>query len=319
LDASLDPAIQRQKISDSVPHVSSARAMHRAVRAALGASFFTDWCARPPYSGFDRRFLGAVQRCTGWPSPSDYDGLAREVTPSGLPGDAAGEPTSLPRFVPQELEAVERCGGYEQHVARLRAVPTRAQSWHDFFNMAVWAHFPRTRWALNELHVDPRLGPVDPRNGRAPQQNVVAQLDESGIVVGSSSVELLAELRELRFKRVFWERRDELLATTRFWMIGHGSLESLLAPHLGLASKAVLLELDQPPITEQEAERQPEAETALRGAIDRRVAALVRSWRDGAPLLDPIPLLGIPGYADNARGDFYDDARYFRFARRSAQ
>jgi hypothetical protein len=299
--------------------------MHRAVRAALGATFFTDWCARPPYSAFDARFSSAVARCTGWPSPTEYDRLAREVTrseprspSSSLAPSADGEEehARLPHFVPQDLRAVERCGGYEQHVARLRAVPTRAKSWHDFFNMAVWAHFPRTRWALNELHVDQSLGPVDPRNGRAPQQNVAAQLDESGIVVASSSLEVLAELRELRFKRVFWERRDELLATTRFWVIGHGSLESLLAPHLGLASKGVLLELDRPPAGEHALERDPEAEAQLRVAIDRRVAALVRSWRDGAPLLDPVPLLGIPGYADNARGDFYDDARYFRFERR---
>ncbi len=302
--------------------------MHRAVRAALGATFFTEWCARPPYSALDARFLSAVKRCTGWPSPTEYDGLARVVTCS-LPlsrspllapsAEVDDEQARLPHFVPQDLDAVERCGGYEQHVAHLRAVPTRAQSWHDFFNMAVWAHFPRTRWALNELHVDQSLGPVDPRNGRAPQQNVAAQLDESGIVVASSSRDLLAELRELRFKRVFWERRDELLATTRFWVIGHGSLESLLAPHLGLASKGVLLELDRPPASEPALERNLEAEGALRSAIDRRVAELVRSWRDGAPLLDPVPLLGIPGYADNARGDFYDDVRYFRFERRSVK
>lgn len=293
--------------------------MHRAVRAALGATFFTDWCARPPYSGFDPRFLRAVERCTGWPSPAEYDRLAGEAAPSAALRDADDEAASLPYFVPQELEQIERCGGYEQHVARLRTVPTRAQSWHDFFNMAVWAHFPRTRWALNELHVDRSLGPVDRRNGRAPQQNAAAQLDESGIVVASSSAELLAELRELCFKRVFWERRDELLATTRFWVIGHGSLESLLAPHLGLASKGVLLELERPPVTEQEAATEPAAEAALRCSIDRCVAALVRSWRDGAPQLAPVPLLGIPGYTDNAHGSFYDDARYFRFARRGAK
>jgi hypothetical protein len=174
--------------------------------------------------------------------------------------------------------------------------------------MAVWAHFPRVRWALNAVHVDDSLGPVDPRNGRAPAQNVAAQLDESGIIVASSSRELLGELRELRFKRVFWERRAELLATTQFWIVGHGALESLLAPHLGLASKAVLLDLPRPPATYDGDE--------LRRESDQRVAGLIRGWRGSVPVLDPIPLLGIPGYADNAAPDFYDDARYFRFQRR---
>jgi hypothetical protein len=303
--------------------VPSPRAIHRATRAALSASFFTDWCARQPYSAFDERFLRAVQGCDGWPLPTDYDRLAHTVVVSApdvvapalrvvAPAPSSdNSATTLPRFVPQELEALRRAGGYEQHVARLRQVPTRAQSWHDFFNMLVWAHFPRTRWALNELHVDQSLGPVDPRNGRAPAQNVAAQLDESGIVVASSSAELLAELRALRFKRVFWERREELLATTRFWVIGHGSLESLLSPHLGLASKGVLLELDQPPSAVPDAE--------LRCWVDARVAELVRSWRASAPVLDPVPLLGVPGYADNASGSFYDDARYFRFQRQQPQ
>ena len=281
--------------------MQSARAIHRAAREAIEARFFTDWCGRAPYAAFHEQFLGAVGRLTSWPAPSEYDALARQVPSEG---------SELPRFVAQDREALRRLGGYEQHVAQARAVPTRERSWHDFFNMAVWAHFPRLRWALNSLHVDAALGPIDPRNGRAPQQNVAAQLDESGIIVASSSAELLAELRALRFKRVFWERRSELLATTRFWVIGHGMLESLLTPHPGLSAKAVLLELAQAPAAY--------AADDLRRQMDARVADLIHGWREGAPVLDPLPLLGIPGYADNSAPHFYDDERYFRFQRRDA-
>jgi hypothetical protein len=234
--------------------------------------------------------------------PEHYDALARLVPP--------GDGVALPRFVAQDREALRRSGGYEQHVAQSRAVPTRERSWHDFFNMAVWAHFPRVRWALNAIHVDRGLGPVDPRNGRAPAQNVASQLDESGIIVASSSPELLSALHELRFKYVFWQRRAELLATTRVWIVGHGSLESLLTPHLGLASKAVLLDLPRPPASYDD-------DDALRIATDERVAALVSGWRTNVPLLDPVPLLGLPGFADNSAPEFYDDSRYFRFARRA--
>jgi hypothetical protein len=138
---------------------------------------------------------------------------------------------------------------------------------------------------------------------------VASQLDESGIIVLSSSQALLSALRELRFKDVFWQRRDELLATTRFWIVGHGTLESLLTPHPGLASKALLLDLPAPPASYDA--------DALRIATDERVAAMVHAWRGCVPVLDPIPLLGIPGYANNAHPEFYDDARYFRFARRA--
>jgi hypothetical protein len=280
--------------------VQSGRALHQAARAAIEARWFADWCRKAPYAWLHERFVSAIECLAAWPKPETYDELARAVPqPAG---------TELPRFVAQAREALRQSGGYEQHVARERAVPTRERSWHDFFNMAVWAHFPRVRWALNSIHVDGSLGPIDPRNGRAPQQNVASQLDESGLIVASSDRQLLRGLRELRFKHVFWERRAELLATTRFFIIGHGTLESLLTPHLGLASKALLLDLPRPPCSYDDDE--------LRHGIDGRVAAIIAGWRDAAPLLDPVPLLGIPDYADNAAGDFYDDARYFRFQRR---
>jgi hypothetical protein len=287
--------------------VQSARAIHQAARRAIEARFFTDWCDRAPYTAFHPGFAGALRSFQVWPSAEQYDDLARQV-PQPV-DNAADAGAALPRFVAQDRAALRRLGGYEQHVAQLRAVPTRECCWHDFFNMAVWAHFPRLRWALNALHVNSALGAIDPRNGRAPAQNVAAQLDESGIIVASSAPELLAELRALRFKHVFWERRSELLATSRFWVVGHGMLESLLTPHRGLSAKALLLELPGAPASYDADE--------LRQQVDARAADQISAWASGMPTLDPLPLLGIPGYANNTTPDFYDDASYFRFERRS--
>jgi hypothetical protein len=280
--------------------VLSGRALHLAARAELEARWFVDWYERAPYGWLHERFVAAVRRLPTWPPPAKFDELAASV-----PRDALVE---LPRFVAQERAALELAGGYEEHVAKLRRVPTRERNWHDFFNMLVWAHFPRTRWALNSLHVDRSLGPVDPRNGRSPEQNVASQLDESGIVIASCDRELLRDLRELRFKRVFWQRRSAWLESARFWIVGHGSLESLLSPHPGLATKAVLLDLPRPPAAYDADE--------LRLMVDERTARIVEGWRGRAPRLDPIPLLGLPGFADNDRADLYDDPRYFRFERR---
>jgi len=284
--------------------VPSARAIHQAARLRIESRFFTDWCRRAPYASLHESFLGAVERLSAWPSPEDYDDLAARVPRATR--DAGG--LAVPRFVVQDRQELARLGGYEPHVARMRAVPTRARNWHDFFNMAVWAHFPRVRWALNAIHVDGALGPVDPRNGRAPEQNVAAQFDESGLIVASSSAELLAGLGGLRFKMVFWERREELLATTRFWVVGHGMLESLLTPHLGLSGKAVLVQLPRPPASY--------AADELRFGVDTLVAERIAGWRGRAPVLGPVPVLGIPGCADNSAPSFYDDTRYFRFERR---
>jgi hypothetical protein len=259
--------------------------------------FALDWLGRLPYREFHPRLLGALQRCSEWPAPEQYDELARLVP------QATG--VQLPRFVTQNREAIERAGGYERHVAELCAVPTRPGAWHDFFNMLVWAHFPKLRWALNSLHVDPEVGPKDPRNGRAPAQNLAATFDESGMLVLSTSPSLLSELRALHFKRAFWERREELLATTRFWVVGHGVLESLLAPHPGLSVRGLLLHVPSLPLAE--------GPDALRFELDAQAAALIRAWRTVRTVLDPIPLLCIPGYADNDSEAFYDDRLNVRF------
>lgn len=263
----------------------------------MSTPFALDWAIRRPYRDFHPCFSDALQAFTAWPAPEEYDELVRRVPQAS--------DVQLPRFVTENRDALKRVGGYERHVAQLCRVPTRPGSWHDFFNMAVWAHFPKLRWALNSLHVDANVGPKDPRNGRAPAQNVAATFDEAGMLVVSSSRSLLEELRALRFKRAFWERRAELLATTRFWLVGHGMLESLLEPHAGLAARSLLLHVPSLPATE--------GQDDFRFQIDAVAAARVHGWRATRTVLDPVPLLAIPGYSDNDSGGFYDDLRNIRF------
>jgi len=259
---------------------------------------------RPPFRDFHPSFLSSLKHCSSWPSPEQYDDLAARVP---LASDV-----QLPRFVTEDRAAVRQAGGYEQHVARRCAVPTRPSHWHDFFNMAVWAHFPKLRWALNGLHVDPEPGPKDPRNGRAPAQNVAATFDEAGMIVLSTSRDVLDELRALRFKRAFWERREELLATTRFWIVGHGMLESLLTPHSGLAARSVLLQV--PSLAGVAGDGAAgDVGDALRFDVDRSVAQRILGWRGGRTVLDPVPVLAIPGFSDNDAREFYDDLRNIRF------
>jgi hypothetical protein len=267
----------------------------------MSAPFALDCFTRRPYADLHPRFLRALASFTVWPDPEQYDELARRVPRAA---DAA-----LPHFVTENRAALRQVGGYEQHVARRSAVPTRPGHWHDFFNMCVWAHFPKLRWALNALHVDPHVGPKDPRNGRAPPQNLAATFDEAGMLVVSTSRSVLEALRALHFKRAFWEMRDEVRATTRFWLVGHGMLESLLVPHPGLAARSLLLYVPSLATPEQSDE--------LRLEVDAIAALRIHSWRAARTVLDPIPLLAIPGYSDNDCADFYDDLRNIRFEPRS--
>lgn len=263
----------------------------------MSAPFPLDWLDRQPYRDLHPGFLRALERCTAWPRPEQYDDLS-ECVPQPLD-------VRRPRFVVEDREALRRVGGYERHVAQYRAVPTRPRHFHDFFNMVVWAHFPRLRWALNALHVDPHAGPIDPRNGRAPAQNLAATFDESGVLVLSTSRSVLEELRGLRFKRAFWERRAEVLETTRFWVVGHGLLESLLNPRPGFVARSLQRHVPSLPALSTNDE--------LRFELDAAIAAAIQDWPRARPVLDPIPVLTIPGFSDNDSLEFYEDAHNVRF------
>jgi Protein of unknown function (DUF3025) len=263
----------------------------------MSAPFARDDFSRRPYRDMHAGFLRALQRFATWPAPEEYDELTRHVPQAA--------DVVLPRFVTEDRAKLRQLGGYEQHVAQLCAVPTRPGSWHDFFNMSVWAHFPKVRWALNALHVSSDVGPIDPRNGRAPAQNLAATFDEAGMIVVSSSSSMLEELRGLRFKQAFWARRDELLATTRFWVVGHGMLEALLDPHPGMSARSLLLHVPTLPL---EGPSEP-----FRFSLDALVAERIHSWRQHRCVLDPIPVLAIPGYSDNDCAAFYEDMRNIRY------
>jgi hypothetical protein len=82
-------------------------------------------------------------------------------------------------------------------------------------------------------------------------------------------------------------------------------LESLLLPHPGLAARSLLLHVPSLP--------EKEASDELRFEIDTIAAARIQAWRVTRAVLDPVPLLAIPGYSDNNSSGFYDDLRNIRF------
>jgi hypothetical protein len=250
------------------------------------------------FASLEPAFRQGLCALPDFPGPEHCAGLVASIHPW----------TPTPRFVPFSRARVRESGGYERHVLERGEVLTRQRSWHDLFNLAVWAHWPRAKWVLNRIQCSASLD-VDPNNGRAPVQNVAAQFDECGLIVESTEPDVLRALGEHQFKEVFWERRQKLATSTRFWIVGHGSFEALLNPHKGLCGKAVLVRR----------ERLLAPLRKARETLDRDVASAAASWLQVPPYLLPIPLLGIPGFHEAQSAEFYDDGRVFRPLRRKTQ
>lgn len=72
-------------------------------------------------------------------------------------------------------------GSYESQIFRDGIMPMRQSSVHDYLNLLSWKNFPRTKAAINRLHVEYMAQEANGQRG--PQRDFLTILDEAGIVI----------------------------------------------------------------------------------------------------------------------------------------
>jgi hypothetical protein len=123
----------------------------------------------------------------GFPGLEELSGLAaaRGVTTAGGCGVRFVAAAPKPRRGRRRPERQPMA--YERTVYDRGEVPTRADSWHDFFNALVWCALPLTKAALNERQcVAPRFATdadVLRAQTRTREQDRLAMFDEGGAVI----------------------------------------------------------------------------------------------------------------------------------------
>ena len=198
---------------------------------------------------------------------------------------ASGQPV---RFVPP----AKADAYYEVHLFETGRVQTRPENLHDLFNALAWLAFPKTKALINALHA---ADIPHERGRRGRRRDLLTLLDEGGVIVQSDDAELLALLRDFRWKELFWERRTQVRRRMRLRVLGHATLEQALEPWPGIACKAILVPAAESPDT----------------AAHAWLAALPRNANPRA--LPPLPIFGYPGWMPGSEHPgFYDDRRYFR-------
>jgi hypothetical protein len=202
--------------------------------------------------------------------------------------NAQGKPL---RFVTPDSRLSAR--DYETGILLSGCVPTRADNIHDLMNALVWLRFPRFKAALNQHHVAAIA--AEPGTQRGRRRDALTVLDESGIWVASLTADLCSALRGREWEVLFWNRRDEVESCMHFVVVGHALLEKVLTPYRSITGKCLLLE---------------PANLGLDAAENGAVAALAAL--DSPRQLPPLPLLGIPGWDDNASAAYYRNTEIFR-------
>jgi Protein of unknown function (DUF3025) len=219
-------------------------------------------------------------------------------------------------FVPQEYGKLPFAAQYEPRCFLKGEVPTRANNWHDLFNALVWLAFPAAKAAINARHYHALTGAANEGGTTKPGQRGTVRdtstlLDESGVVVVCADIELAELLRNFQWKALFWERREQVQAGMGFYLFGHGLYEKALRPYIGMTGQGLLLTVVPEFFAWDMTRRLQHIDAMLTDYLSS--AAHCISTRE----LTPVPLLGIPGWADeNEHAAFYDNKDYFRESRR---
>ncbi len=181
---------------------------------------------------------------------------------------------------------------YEIRIFRTGCIPTRPDNLHDWFNALAWLAFPRTKARMNAMHAA-EIPREHGKRGRL--RDLLTIFDEGGVLVVCADERLNELVRGFAWKDLFWSERARVLQNMRLLVLGHAVLEQALEPWPGITCKALFVA--------------PGADPDAHAA--QWLAALGRgaSPKDLAPL----PVFGYPGWTpESARGEFYDDARWFR-------
>lgn len=234
------------------------------------------------------------------PSVAAWNDVADAV---GLAGPG-GQPL---RFVAQ----AGRCAAidYERRIAEDGEIPLREGDAHDAWNARVWLAFPRTKAALNAVHVTAGLAAVP--NARSPVRDAATLLDESGALVACVLPELLDQWRRREWWKAFGGPADALAVRLGAEIVGHGILARLQRPFPGLTAKALVVTVDPAALPAEPGARR----RVLDAAAAARIADPVRGLAP-ADLL-PLPLVALSAWAPGGVGDArFRDLSVFRPAGR---
>jgi len=259
---------------------------------SLGARLPAHCFQHPAFAVLEPRVRERLLELDHFPAPSELRKLSEGVETALKPWFD---------FSTQDREQLLLSGGFDRLLERTASVPTRVGSFHDLFGGLIWLHFPALKTAIHRLQLAASKGE------RSARENAATHLDESGVLVLSTEPTIFEALAALRFREVFWERRAELGQTTRFLVFGHGLLDALRDPHPRLMGKALFAHIA--------ADKLALTSSAFRIFVDGALAARLPVFLDDPVRLEPLPVLGVPGWSADQSLAYYEDERYFRKAR----
>jgi hypothetical protein len=201
---------------------------------------------------------------------------------------------------------------YEQIIFEDDIIPTRAESWHDFFNGIIWLRFPQTKAYLNQMHISEIN--AHGLNPRTKVRNHITHFDECGIVLYIHGADLFSHCEDLLENQLwtglFCGLHAEWHNSIHPVIFGHANLEMLLKPFIGLTGKVLLIQIDELPSNGRMLDSEF-ADTSLVAHLRQN-----KTMYKTKPFY-PLPILGVPRWHyEQQDSDFYSNTQYFMPKRR---
>ena len=189
---------------------------------------------------------------------------------------------------------------YEAFISDTGRVPTR-DNLHDFFNAAIWLAHPQIKRVLNAVQARELAQQVGQIRGKV--RDGVTLFDESAALFACSDERLVEALRGHRWVELFVERRAAFNSACKVFLFGHALLEKLTAPYKAITAHAWVVMVEPAFFALDEREQ--------RAHLDARLA---RELSHGlvSSEFTPLPILGVPGWAEGQDEAYYRDQAVFR-------
>ena len=195
--------------------------------------------------------------------------------------------------------------GFEHRIYLKGEILVRKDSLHDFFNALIWIKYPFSKALINKLQYI-EINNTIQRN-RTSLGDFLTHFDEDGMVVACNDDNLLKLIKNHEWKELFFVNKNLLAHKLQFYPFGHALFSKLSNPYVGITANSIFIKVEK---TFFEADFKKQLTE-----IDRKCSSYLFniSKNSKQKTLNPIPVLGIPGWHLCAEKEsFYSDKNYFR-------
>jgi len=203
------------------------------------------------------------------------------------------------RFVAQQ--ALPEGEAYEAYIGETGGVPTR-DNLHDFFNALIWLSYPNIKRSLNAIQArELAAGGVGQTRGKL--RDMATVFDENAALFACADLAAAEALRAHDWQCLFLDWRNAFGTVCEVFPFGHALLEKLTVPFKAITAHAWVVDVDaaffQLPRMEQ------------RNVLDVIVAHQLATGLQETGFT-PLPVLGVPGWAEGQDAGYYRDKSVFR-------